>query len=78
MCKKSNQKQLLKFLIDFFHKFFMCLKGRGSWKQWKLKPEMENGNGQNSMQMNARVKPLINDHLLKTTLCKDHLCTKTT
>jgi len=29
--------------------------------------EMENGNGQNLMQMNARVKPLINDHLLKTT-----------
>jgi len=43
--------------------------------------EMENGNGnsQNLMQMNARVKPLINDHLLKTTsvkippLCKDHI-----
>jgi len=29
--------------------------------------EMENGNGQNLMQMNAKVKPLINDHLLKTT-----------
>jgi len=41
----------------------------GNWKQWKWKPEMENGNGncQNVMQMNARIKPLINDHLLKTT-----------
>ena len=31
--------------------------------------EMETGNGnsQNLMQMNARVEPLINDHLLKTT-----------
>jgi len=27
---------------------------------------MENGNGQNLMQINAAVKPLINDHLLKT------------
>ena len=27
---------------------------------------MENGNGQNLMQMNARVKALINDQLLKT------------
>jgi len=33
---------------------------------WKRKLEMENKNGQNLMQMNARVKPLINDHLLKT------------
>jgi len=43
----------------------------GNWKQWKRKLEMENGNGngnrQNLMQMNARGKPLINDHLLKTT-----------
>ena len=45
---------------------------------------MENGNSQNLMQMNARVKPLINDHLLKTTsvqrqpLYKDHFCAKTT
>ena len=41
---------------------------RGNWKQWKRKLEMENenGNGQNLMQMNARVEPLINDHLLKT------------
>jgi len=29
--------------------------------------EIENGNGQNLMQMNAGVKPLINDHLVKTT-----------
>ena len=28
---------------------------------------MENGNGQNLKQMNAKVKPLINDHLMKTT-----------
>jgi len=41
--------------------------------------ETENGNSQNLMQMNARVKPLIIDHLLKTTsvqrppLCKDHI-----
>jgi len=41
--------------------------------------EVENGNGQNLMQMNARVKPMINDNLLKTTsvqrppLCKDHI-----
>ena len=39
----------------------------GNWKQWKRKLEMENRNGQNLMQMNARVKPLINDPLLKTT-----------
>ena len=38
---------------------------------------MKAGNGQNLMQMNAWVKYLINDHLLKTTsvqrapLCKD-------
>jgi len=41
--------------------------------------EVENGNSQNLMQMNARVKPMINDSLLKTTsvqrpsLCKDHI-----
>jgi len=43
--------------------------------------ETRNGNGncQNLMQMNARVKPMINDNLLKTTsvqrppLCKDHI-----
>jgi len=29
--------------------------------------ETENGNSQNLMQMNSRVKPLNNDHLLKTT-----------
>ena len=36
----------------------------------ETKPEtgMENGNSQNLMQMDVRVKPLINDHL----------CTKTT
>ena len=34
-----------------------------NWKQWKQKPEMENGNGKNLVQINARVKPLINDHL---------------
>jgi len=53
----------------------------GDWKQWKwkLKMEMNNGNGKNLVQMNARVKPLINDHLLKTTsvqrptLYKDHI-----
>ena len=64
----------------------------GNWKQWKWKLEMENGNGnwkwkietengnsQNLMQMNARVKPLINNHLLKTTSVqrpppyKDHI-----
>jgi len=40
----------------------------GYWKQWKWKPEeMENGNCQNLLHMNARVKPLINDHILKTT-----------
>jgi len=49
------------------------------WKEWKWKPEMENRNSQNLMQMNARVKPLINDHFLKTTsvqrplLYKDHI-----
>ena len=39
---------------------------KGNWKQWKWKPEIktENGNSQNLIQMNARVKPLINDHLL--------------
>jgi len=41
--------------------------------------EMENGNGQNLVQMNVMVKLLINDHLLKTTstqrppLYKDHI-----
>jgi len=39
-------------------------KPAGNWKQWKWKPEMENGKSQN---LNARVEPLINDHLLKTT-----------
>ena len=49
----------------------------GNWN-WKWKMEMENGNSQNLMQMNARVKPLSNDHILYTTsvqrppLCKDH------
>jgi len=34
---------------------------------------MENINGKNLMQMNLRVKPLINDHLLKTmSLQKPH------
>ena len=52
---------------------------RGNWKQWKWKMETENRNNQNLMQMNARVKPLINDHLLKTTsvqrppLLKDYI-----
>ena len=66
----------------------------GNWKQWKWKPERENGNSQNLMQMNVRVKPLINDHLLKTTFvqrshknyipkteiscCRDHLYVKAT
>jgi len=30
------------------------------------KEKMENGNGQKLIQMNARVKPLINDHFQKT------------
>ena len=34
------------------------------------KMEMENRNGQNLMLMNLRVKPLIKDHLLKTTSVK--------
>ena len=34
----------------------------GNWKQ-----KMESRNGQNLMQINLRVKLLINDHLLKTT-----------
>jgi len=50
--------------------------GNGKQK-WKM--ETENGNSQNLMQMYARVKPLINDHLPMTTtvqrppLYKDHL-----
>jgi len=50
--------------------------GNGNWKQ---KMEVENGSSQNLMQMNARVKPMINDNLLKTTsvqrlpLYKDHV-----
>jgi len=36
--------------------------GNGNWKY-----KMENRSGQNLMQMNLRVKPLIKDHLLKTT-----------
>jgi len=53
---------------------------KGNWKQWKWKPEteMENRNGQNLMQMNVKVKPLINDHLLKAPLYKYDLCAKTT
>jgi len=41
--------------------------------------EMEKGNNLNLMQMNARVKPFINDHLIMTTsvqrplLYKDHI-----
>jgi len=47
--------------------------GNGN-RKWKV--ETENGNSQN---LNARVKPLITDHLLKTTslqrppLHKDHI-----
>ena len=59
--------------------------GNGKWKrELERKMETENGNSQNLMQMNARVKLLINDHLLKTTslqrppLYKDHVCAKTT
>jgi len=43
--------------------------GIGNQKQ---KMEMENKNGQNLMQLNLRVKPLINDHLLRSPLYKDH------
>jgi len=32
-----------------------------------MEVEVEDGNSQNLMQMNARVKPMINDNLLKTT-----------
>ena len=46
--------------------------GNGNQEQ---KMEMENRNGQNLMQMNVRVKPLIYYHLLKTTSV---LCTMTT
>ena len=35
--------------------------GNGN-RKWKV--ETENGNSRNLMQMNTRVKPLINDHLL--------------
>jgi len=38
-----------------------------AWEFKKRKMEMENRNGQNLMQMNVMVNPLINDHLLKTT-----------
>ena len=44
------------------------------WK-WKLETEMENRNGQNLMQMNVRVKPLIiypAPIILRSPLCKDH------
>jgi len=34
--------------------------------------EVENGNSQNLMQMNARVKAMINDSL-RPPLCKDHI-----
>ena len=44
-----------------YHNWAIGNSGNGNWKR---KPEMENGNGQNLMQMNAMVKPLINDHLL--------------
>ena len=44
-------------------------KGGNENRKWK----MENGNGQNLMQMNAGVKPLINDHLLRPPLYKDRI-----
>jgi len=56
--------------------------GNSAWKRkpgQKWKTEMENENGQQLMQMSARVKPWINHHLLKTIsvqkplLCKDHI-----
>jgi len=68
--------------MEAMHFFVWPLALCGNWKQWKWKMEMENGSGQNLMQMNARVKPLINDHLLKTTsvqrppLYKEHIDSK--
>ena len=39
-----------------------------SWGQLKtVEMETGNGNSQNLMQMNARIKPLINDHLYTNT-----------
>jgi len=53
------------FGLQHFHccQHVWCL---GNWKQWKWKPEMENGK-QKLDANNLRVKPLIKDHLLKTT-----------
>jgi len=52
----------------------------GNWKQWKRKPEMENGNGKwKQSNLDVHVKSLINDHLPKTAsiqrppLSKDHI-----
>jgi len=36
-------------------------------RKWKLENGNGNRNGQNLMQMNVRVKPLNDDHLLKIT-----------
>jgi len=66
------------FTSNTLHYKFYCNAFRGNWKQWKQKPEMENGNGQNLMQINVRVKPLINYYLLKTTSVQYHFCVKTT
>jgi len=45
---------------------FMAIGNSGNGNQ-KRKIEMKNGNSQNLMQMNAKIKPMINNNLLKIT-----------
>ena len=45
----------------------------GNWKQWKWKPEMENGNGNSQNLMQG----ILNNHLLKIAFVQDHLFAKT-
>ena len=35
----------LNLIINYLRKIIGYVQPRGNWKQWKLKPEMENGNG---------------------------------
>jgi len=69
----SNLGFKLDHVSRILHKDYVCNKAiilpDNLWKRqnWKWKMEMENGNSQNLTQVNFRVKPFINDHLLKTT-----------
>ena len=78
MVKKKEIVQGILLLVVLksekaMHSMTSCLFIHGGWAignsgngNWKRKMERENRNGQNLMEMNLRVKSLINDHLLKT------------